>query len=340
MGSELPDYHKVARRFTTLSYTAFVRFSFNIKTFNSDKPNHCLKEDSTMFFLLVFLVLCTAVTSGQNCPKEKRVGDTCYTRGAMAHTHQYGCMENCSYKKTNSSDTGLYCFKTGSLQVTECGNSTGGGYLEEAYINIGVTCGSDVRKDFCFQCGDTFDSCQGADLHPDCILDNKTCIPNNREWVPPFRPGPGTNGEPNSLCYYFSNTLVNSWMDAENGCLRRRSHLAPVNNSTQQDFIVNVIDPTTSDKIFIGGTSMYNTDLKFYWLLTSTPLDDGFTFWGPGEPNFKGEQCIEMIKTGYVQPWMWNNCYCDNPYPPGLRSYVCAYDPKIGSSIRGSSIHG
>merc|ERR1711962_335400 len=126
MGSELPDYHKVARRFTTLSYTAFVRFSFNIKTFNSDKPNHCLKEDSTMFFLLVFLVLCTAVTSGQNCPKEKRVGDTCYTRVAMAHTHQHGCMENCSYKKTNSSDTGLYCFKTGSLQVTECGNFTGG----------------------------------------------------------------------------------------------------------------------------------------------------------------------------------------------------------------------
>merc|ERR1711962_1575009 len=96
MGSELLDYHKVARRFTTL-------------------------EDSTMFFLLVFFVLHTAVTSGENCPEQKRVGDTCYTRVAMADTHQYGCKENCTYKKTNSSDTGLYCFKTGSLQVTKCG---------------------------------------------------------------------------------------------------------------------------------------------------------------------------------------------------------------------------
>merc|ERR1711962_1872569 len=97
MGSELLDYHKVARRFTTL-------------------------EDSTMFFLLVFFVLHTAVTSGENCPEQKRVGDTCYTRVAMTDTHQYGCKENCTYKKTNSSDTGLYCFKKGYLQVKKCGH--------------------------------------------------------------------------------------------------------------------------------------------------------------------------------------------------------------------------
>jgi len=241
-----------------------------------------------MFFLLVFFVLHTAVTSGENCPEEKRVGDTCYTRVAMADTHQYGCMENCSYKKTNSSDTGLYCFKTGSLQVTECGNFTG----------------------------------------------------DNRECVPPFRPGPGSNGQPNSLCYYFPNTLVNRWEDAENGCQRLNSYLAPVETQAQQDFIVKVIDPTTSDRTFIGGTSINNTDLIFYWLLTSTAVDDGFTFWGPYEPNFEGEQCMEMVKTGYPQPWMWNNCDCGIPNPRGLRSYVCAYDPKRGSSIRGSSIHG
>jgi len=77
-----------------------------------------------MFVLFVFFLLDTSVTSAEKCPEEKRVGDTCYTRVAMTDTHQYGCMENCTYKKTNSSDTGLYCFKTGSLQVTECGSGT------------------------------------------------------------------------------------------------------------------------------------------------------------------------------------------------------------------------
>merc|ERR1712126_313789 len=77
-----------------------------------------LKEDGTMYLLLGFFLFHAIVA--EECPVEKRVGDTCYTRVAIADTNQYGCMENCTYKKTNSSDTGLYCFKTGSLQVTEC----------------------------------------------------------------------------------------------------------------------------------------------------------------------------------------------------------------------------
>jgi len=292
-----------------------------------------------MFFLLVFFVLHTAVTSGENCPEEKRVGDTCYTRVAMADTHQYGCMENCSYKKTNSSDTGLYCFKTGSLQVTECGNFTGA-YQEEGFLKIGVTCGSGVRREFCFQCGNTKDSCQGVGDHPDCIFTSSfNCIPNNRMCVPPFRPGPGPNGQ-DSLCYYFSNTLVNTWEDAENGCQRMNSYLAPVETQGQQEFIVKVIGSTTSDYTFIGGKSINNEDVKFFWVLTSTAVDDGFTFWGPGEPNYKFEQCMEMVKLRYPQLWMWNNVRCDKPLSGGLRSYVCAYDPKRGSSIRGSSILG
>jgi len=284
------------------------------------------KEDGTMYLLLGFFLF--HAIGAENCPEEKRVGDTCYTRVARADTHQYGCKENCTYKKTNSSDTGLYCFKRGSLQVTECGNFTGGGYQEEGFIKIGVTCGSGVRREFCFLCQDTFDGCEGVSPHPDCLWTiSGNCIPNNRECVPPFRPGPGSDGDPNSYCYYFSNTLVNTWEDAENRCRRMNSYLAPVQSQAQQEFIVQVIDPTTSDKIFIGGTSRNNTDLIFYWLLTSTPVYP-YTFWGPGEPNFEYEQCMEMVKIRYPQPWMWNNVKCGTPKAPGLRSYVCAYDPK------------
>merc|ERR1711962_345262 len=86
MGSELPDYHK---------------------------------EDSTMFFLFVFFLLHPSVTSVQECPDEKKVGNTCYTKVGMIDTTEYGCMENCTYKKTLGSDSGHYCFKHGILPVTE-----------------------------------------------------------------------------------------------------------------------------------------------------------------------------------------------------------------------------
>merc|ERR1711962_246037 len=128
----------------------------------------------TMFLLFVFFVLPTTVISGEECPEEKKVGDTCYTRVAMTDTHKYGCMENCTYRKTLGSDTGLYCFKPGSLHVTECG--------ETAYP-IGVMCGSGIRKENCSQCGDTKDNCEGSSLYSDCIFTtNGTCIPRGDEF--------------------------------------------------------------------------------------------------------------------------------------------------------------
>merc|ERR1711962_339318 len=128
----------------------------------------------TMFLLFVFFVLPTTVISGEECPEEKKVGDTCYTRVAMTDTHKYGCMENCTYRKTLGSDTGLYCFKPGSIHVTECG--------ETAYP-IGVMCGSGIRKENCSQCGDTKDNCEGSILYSDCIFTtNGTCIPRGDEF--------------------------------------------------------------------------------------------------------------------------------------------------------------
>merc|ERR1712126_526786 len=130
-----------------------------------------LKEDGTMYLLLGFFLFHAIVA--EECPVEKRVGDICYTRVAMTDTNQYGCMENCTYKKTNSSDTGLYCFKTGSLQVTKCG---------ETLPPIGVTCGDGQREDFCIECPATEEGCTSID----CVfslLDGKC---ESRETLPVF----------------------------------------------------------------------------------------------------------------------------------------------------------
>jgi len=71
----------------------------------------------------LFLTFLLQQTSAY-CPEEKTVGDICYTRVEYTDTAQYGCFEGCAYKKTEEQDSNeLYCFKKGSLPVTEteCG---------------------------------------------------------------------------------------------------------------------------------------------------------------------------------------------------------------------------
>jgi len=127
-----------------------------------------------MFVLLVFFLLDTSVTSAEECPEEKRVGDICYTKVAMAPTHQYGCIENCTYKKTDSSDTGLYCFKTGSLQVTECG----GGFIDSHKCSKDeYLCGSGNCVPSCSVCGTTKAQCQGTSTTSACYLMDGQCVP-------------------------------------------------------------------------------------------------------------------------------------------------------------------
>jgi len=116
-----------------------------------------------MFLLLVFFLLYTSVASAENCPEEKKVGDTCYTRVAMADTHQYGCIENCTYKKTNGSDTELYCFKRGILPVTEC----------EVITIPDVTCGDGMKVEFCIECPANEEGCTSED----CKFIGGRCVP-------------------------------------------------------------------------------------------------------------------------------------------------------------------
>jgi len=128
-----------------------------------------------MFFPFMLLLLHGTITSADDyCPDEKRVGDICYTKVAMTDTSPYGCMENCTYKKTFGIDSGLYCFKRGSLQVTQCGGET----PYEIGGNLLVTCGSGIFAPFCSQCGTTDAECEGnGNPDSECVFDNETCVP-------------------------------------------------------------------------------------------------------------------------------------------------------------------
>jgi len=77
-----------------------------------------------MLFLFVLIVLQHMAMSKiqTDCPQTKKVGDTCYTLMEMTSTQKYGCMEDCTYRKTVEPENGnLYCFKAGPLPVTDCG---------------------------------------------------------------------------------------------------------------------------------------------------------------------------------------------------------------------------
>jgi len=128
-----------------------------------------------MFFPFMLFLLHGTVTSADDyCPEEKRVGDICYTKVAMTDTSPYGCMENCTYKKTFGIDSGLYCFKRGSLQVTQCGGET----PYEIGGNLLVKCGSGVRALSCSQCGTTGAECEGnGNPDSECVLDSGKCVP-------------------------------------------------------------------------------------------------------------------------------------------------------------------
>jgi len=165
-----------------------------------------------MFLLFVFFLVHTTIISGEECPEEKKVGDTCYTRVAMTDTHKYGCMENCTYRKTLGSDTGLYCFKPGSLHVTECGQT--------AYP-IGVICGSGIRKENCSQCGDTKDNCEGNSSYSDCIFTtNGTCIPRGDE----FDFGPYMESLGEALTEFETNTSQNILFPSVDSCSSDQIH--------------------------------------------------------------------------------------------------------------------
>jgi len=193
-----------------------------------------------MFFPFMLFLLHGTVTSADDyCPEEKRVGNICYTKVAMTDTSPYGCMENCTYKKTFGIDSGLYCFKRGSLQVTQCGGETP--------YEIGVvTCGSGILALSCSQCGTTGAECEGIG-NPDseCVLDSGTCVPRYNVTC--------GSGKEVHYCFECGRTpaecdSLQCTLDGENMCIPRiiEFDLEPFMDSTLE-LLTEVETNTTSE---------------------------------------------------------------------------------------------
>jgi len=163
---------------------------------------------------------------------------------ARTDTSQYGCMENCTYKKTFGIDSGLYCFKKGSLQVTNCG----GERPYEIGYNLLVTCGSGILAPFCSQCGTMDAECEGIG-NPDseCVLDSGTCVPRYDVTC--------GSGKEVSICLECGKTpaecdsLQCTWYNGEDMCIPRNTDfdLEPLLDTVVE--ILTVVETSTASGI-------------------------------------------------------------------------------------------
>ncbi|KAK3097841.1 hypothetical protein FSP39_013704 [Pinctada imbricata] len=108
-----------------------------------------------------------------------------------------------------------------------------------------------------------------------------------------------------------------SWYSAAAECQSWNAHLAKIDSMDELMFLSKEIDNAphlTSSHFWIGGkdSALWN---KFEWTSTGTFVDQGFTYWWPGEPNNLGntERCLE-IRHGSSYRDTWNDEDCPFQY--------------------------
>merc|ERR1711934_751137 len=88
-------------------------------------------------------------------------------------------------------------------------------------------------------------------------------------------------------CYFWSTNKMN-WTDAEDFCKKKGAHLASVTSSTINDYILEGKAIRNIPHLWVGGT---DAEIEDVWKWTDGSAWE-FTYWGSGEPNNFGPQCL------------------------------------------------
>jgi len=274
-------------------------------------------------FLLIFCLVCISITTAQECTRKNdtytQIAKPLKTKTAKRCTAKCEKSSDCVSWTWNKKEKMCYLIKEFDLaERTPWISGNCGEGEEEGCMKFSVTCGDGVRREFCFLCGDSFDSCQGTGVHPDCIFTSSdTCIPSGCRtgWM-----------EFGGRCYYVAKeTKKLSWNESVAECkkLDERSDLPSVGSQLEQDYIAQY--PKDGYYIFLGAT---DKDNEGQWKWT-----DGrpwtYTKWASGEPNnaFGGtEDCAYMRRSEMKNEWIDIRCF--QSYDNFL--LMCSYNP--GSS--------
>ncbi|KAL2080387.1 hypothetical protein ACEWY4_024180 [Coilia grayii] len=130
-------------------------------------------------------------------------------------------------------------------------------------------------------------------------------------------------------CYFFSN-VKQTWATSKEECVRMKSHLAIINNETEQIFLMTELSRIMTeeeDKFWIG---LNDIDKEGEWLwVDNTPLS-GPTFWINSEPDDwqgqkedqypDGEDCVRIGEKRFdsAKPNGWVDTSCHR-----MMKFIC-----------------
>ena len=120
-----------------------------------------------------------------------------------------------------------------------------------------------------------------------------------------------------------------NWTDAEDFCKEKGAHLASVTSSTINDYILEGKAIRNIPHLWVGGT---DAEIEDVWKWTDGSAWE-FTFWGPGEPNNFGPQCLvyHPSNTWDDRTCFWEDKFlCSQALCQGRETQLCisVYDTK------------
>jgi len=133
---------------------------------------------------------------------------------------------------------------------------------------------------------------------------------------------------------YFLSTEKKNWFAAETFCRNESGHLASVHSDATSDIVWGMMNRTSLDVIWIGGS---DTEEEGVWKWADcTPWN--FTVWWTGEPNNQGdEDCLEVYVFDDQHQHKdankkWNDDKCSKEEGFVCSKKICSGDEKSGAS--------
>ena len=112
-----------------------------------------------------------------------------------------------------------------------------------------------------------------------------------------------------SYCYLIIDIPSLNWTHARRTCLMLGGDLAIIRSAAENTFIFKLVTKQSTVQnwgVWLG--FVRKADNKLYWI-DDTPMANGYTAWGTGEPNNVKERCGNMFGKGHSLA-KWNDLTC------------------------------
>ena len=108
------------------------------------------------------------------------------------------------------------------------------------------------------------------------------------------------------FCYAYIDDKQ-TWAEAEATCTSLGGYLVEAYTRQDNDYLEKIMFEHSPEDMWMGGHDVI-TEGKWFWSSSGRAISDGFTFWGPGEPNDANNQdCMYFRFSSHH----WDDLSCD-----------------------------